>query len=222
MINLTDEDLISRLKNFEDHFVERKTSGDSKDDWVKTAVGFANSAAIDFPCVLYIGVRNNGDVEEKQVNLDTVQKTFNKEMAFVYPPVPYISKILSVEGRQCLAVIVPGSPERPHFAGPAYVRVGSETRNASESQYNEMLALRNSKVRKILEFKGEVVTVNDHAGGVRLGTHGWGGVGAVVADCNQWWITLHEPPDKYFSFSLSRIELSFDDENDTLCIEITR
>src|SRR5215467_11391078 len=106
MIHLTDADLIARLKNFEDHFVERKTSGDSKDDWVKTAVAFANSAPSDFPCVLYIGVRDNGDLEEKQIDLDGLQKKFNRAMTAVYPPVPYIPKIISVGGRQCLAVIV--------------------------------------------------------------------------------------------------------------------
>jgi hypothetical protein len=43
MIDLSDTDLLLRLTNFEDHFVERKTSGDSR-DWLKTVVGFANSA----------------------------------------------------------------------------------------------------------------------------------------------------------------------------------
>ena len=61
---LTEQDLLARLRNFEDHFVERKTAGDSK-DWVKTAVAFANSAPVDLPCVLYIGVKNNGEIEER-------------------------------------------------------------------------------------------------------------------------------------------------------------
>jgi len=43
MMDMTERDLIGRLRNFEDQFVERKTSGDSK-DWLKTVIGFANSA----------------------------------------------------------------------------------------------------------------------------------------------------------------------------------
>ena len=56
----TDEELLSRLKNFEDQFVERKTASDSK-DWVKTAVAFANSAVEGLPCVLFIGAKDAGE-----------------------------------------------------------------------------------------------------------------------------------------------------------------
>ena len=59
MVEMTETDLIGRLRNFEDHFVERKTGGDNK-DWLKTAIAFANSAPNNFPCVLYIGVKNDG------------------------------------------------------------------------------------------------------------------------------------------------------------------
>jgi hypothetical protein len=61
-VQLSDADLLARLKNFEDHFVERKTIGDQK-DWKKTAVAFANSAPIGYPAVLYIGARENGQIE---------------------------------------------------------------------------------------------------------------------------------------------------------------
>jgi hypothetical protein len=38
MIDFSEAELISRLNNFEDHFVERKSAGDSK-DWLKTGRG---------------------------------------------------------------------------------------------------------------------------------------------------------------------------------------
>src|SRR5438477_7215899 len=101
---LTEQDLLARLRNFEDHFVERKTAGDNK-DWVKTAVAFANSAPVDLPCVLYIGVKNNGEIEERQANLDSLQKTFNRDMEGVYPPIPYFPTILKSADRQCLAIV---------------------------------------------------------------------------------------------------------------------
>ncbi|MGA9462275.1 MAG: ATP-binding protein [Terracidiphilus sp.] len=77
MAELSEADLLARMKNFEDHFVERKVCSDSK-DWLKTVVAFANSAPIDYPCILYIGVRDIGEIEDKQSNLDSVQKTLNR------------------------------------------------------------------------------------------------------------------------------------------------
>jgi predicted HTH transcriptional regulator len=59
-VDLNETDLLSRMRNFEDHMVERKTVKDEK-DWKRTAVAFANSAPIGYPAVLYIGVRDNGD-----------------------------------------------------------------------------------------------------------------------------------------------------------------
>ena len=71
MISLTDQDILLRLNSFEDAFVERKTASDSK-DWLKTVVAFANSAPVGDPAILFIGVRNNGDIEEG-TNLDSLQ-----------------------------------------------------------------------------------------------------------------------------------------------------
>jgi predicted HTH transcriptional regulator len=73
MIQLTEEDLLARMETFEDHFVERKVSGDEK-DWLKTVVAFANSAPLGFPCILYIGVKDQGEIETPQRNLDEIQQ----------------------------------------------------------------------------------------------------------------------------------------------------
>lgn len=65
---LSDQDLLARLNQFEDQFVERKTAND-KSDWLKTVVAFANSAPVGYPAILFIGVRDNGTLEG-DVNLD--------------------------------------------------------------------------------------------------------------------------------------------------------
>jgi hypothetical protein len=80
-------------------------------------------------------------------------------MQDVYPRVPYVPKIVAENGRQALAVIIPGSESRPHFAGLSYVRRGSETFEASEEQFAELVAHRNSKAALILQSKGKNVTV---------------------------------------------------------------
>lgn len=157
MIEITDADLLLRLTNYEDHFVERKTQGDNR-DWLKTVVGFANSAPIGYPAVLYIGVRDSGEIEEG-VNLDSLQKSFGKKLEDAYPPIYYMTKVLAKDGKQFIAVIVPGSEHRPHFAGRSYVRIGSETRVASEQHFDNLIAQRHSKTYEILKWKGKPIAL---------------------------------------------------------------
>jgi predicted HTH transcriptional regulator len=214
MIELNDEDLLLRLRNFEDNFVERKTSGDSK-DWLKTVVAFANSTPVGYPAVLYIGVMNDGTPEEKTVNLDSLQKTFSEKVSEAYPLVYYVTKIVNVDGKQVLAVIVPGSTDRPHFAGQAYVREGSRTVVASKPQFEELIASRNSKAYEILKWKGKTITL------AVLGRHTQTLVMArIVVACNQFYVTLKDPAgtDKA-CVPLNRIEVSFDEQAQRLKLE---
>jgi len=120
LTELSEADLLAKMKNAEHHYVERKTVADDK-DWRKTAVAFANSATVGFPAVLFIGVRDSGEIEKPQQNLDQIQKTFNRTMEKVYPRIAYTTKLVTDNGLKALAVIVPGSELRPHFAGLAYV-----------------------------------------------------------------------------------------------------
>src|SRR5437870_2779131 len=113
----TDEQLHQWKNPAEDNFIERKTVGDAG-DWVKTIVAFANSAPLDRCAVLYIGVRDDGSVENLG-NLDSVQKTLRQKLHMVYPPVGYTTRVLTAGSQEFLCVLVPGSPQRPHFAGPA-------------------------------------------------------------------------------------------------------
>lgn len=122
MIELTDEDILPRLKNFEDSFVERKTKSDLG-DCLKTAVAFANTVPLGYPAILFAGVKDNGEPEDG-LNLENIQRTVSEKIANAYPPIYYLTRVLQSEGRQFLAVIIPGSETRPHFAGHAYVREG--------------------------------------------------------------------------------------------------
>src|SRR6266567_995778 len=140
-VELNEPDLLARMRNFEDHLVERKTVKDEK-DWKKTAVAFANSVPVGLPAVLYIGVRDDGEFELPQRNLDEAQKRFNSQMQKVFPRIAYVPKIISENDQQALAVIIPGSELRPHFAGLSYVRRGSETYEASEQEFEELIAQR--------------------------------------------------------------------------------
>ena len=211
MIELKDEELVLRLRNFEDNFVERKTSGDSK-DWLKTVVAFANSTPIGYPAVLYIGVKDDGSPEERTVNLDSLQKTFTKEMGDAYPPPYYLMKVFCINGKQVLAVVVPGSPDRPHFAGQAYVRKGSQSIVASDSQFVELIASRNSKAYEILKWKGKAITVALFGGHTKA-------FGSPVEKrsrectllaCNQFYATLKSATGQE-CIPLGWIDVSFDE-----------
>lgn len=209
MLQLSDEDLLLRLQDFEDSFVERKTSSDSK-DWLPTVVALANSTPVGYPAVLFIGVRNDGTIQET-VNLDKLQQTFSKLVSEAYPPIATFPKVLRKEGKQFLVVIVPGSLERPHFAAHSYVRVGSETRKASEAQFAELIARRNRKANEILKWKGKLITISFiRRDGLQSTKE------LRVTDCNQFHVTLEDQ----YAHPLGRVEISSDFRKSRLKLEI--
>ena len=216
-VDLNEADLLARMRNFEDHLVERKTIKDEK-DWKKTAVAFANSTPIGLPAVLYIGVRNSGEIEAPQQDIEEIGKRFNRRMERVFPRIAYVPKVISNNGRQALAVIIPGSELRPHFAGLSYIRQGPETVDASEEHFSELFAQRNSKAALLLQWKGKTVTVFIRTADPEIP---WP-TNTILVGCNQFYVTLkrfdHEPPH---SFPLSRIEINFDNLRNTVQLEIS-
>jgi hypothetical protein len=217
-IEFSDEDLKARVRNFEDPFVERKSSGDVK-DILKSAVAFANSLPIDAPGVIFVPAKDDGSIERNQ-NLDKLQKTITEKLNAAYPQLPTLLKIFGDEdGAQALALIVWGSRERPHFSGPAYVRKGSQTFEASEDQFRSLIAQRNSKVAEVEKWKGQLVRVRilTKRSSIPLVED----FHASVVHCNQFWIILQRDNNShYYSAPLSRVELSFDAYTKQLEVEI--
>jgi predicted HTH transcriptional regulator len=219
LVELRDEQILLRLRNFEDNFVERKTSSDKR-NWLDTTVGFANSLPEDQPGILFIGAKNDGTIE-KELNLESLQKTYSQIVNSAYPPIYYLPRVLSEGGRQFLAVLVPGSPHRPHFAGKSYVRVGPETKEASEQQYINLIASRNSKTREILKYRGQQILVDflrtEHVHMMGAVSHSWDT--AELSDCNQFYVTLKSNAN-LAAFPLSRVDISFDHPKNRLKLEI--
>jgi hypothetical protein len=188
-------------------------------------VAFANSTPTGSIAVLFIGVTNAGKIQEPQQDLDTVQKTLNRELEKAYPPIECMPQIIHKDSRQALAVIVPSSSNKPHFSGPSYIRRGSETFTASEKEFSELVARRNSVVEKILEYKGKSVTVlNSPRNNPRMGESMWPGH-TTVYDCDQFGVTLgtigDQPRDRQ-TFPLRQVEIAFDHARDTLLLKIDR
>ncbi len=221
IIEMSDADLLARLVNFEDQFVERKTVADLNDA-LKTVVGFANTAPVGMPCVLYIGVKDDGQFEEKEHNFDSVQKTLNRLLQKIYPRAAYFPKLLTNGSSTALAVLVPGSDLRPHFSGPSYIRRGSETIEASPSQFDALIAMRSGKVYLLMQHIGRQVTVVNMSllGNGTFMRGNWGTVPTIL-ECNDFWVTLQPPGDAARSFCLRDIELNFDNQRGRLQLEIT-
>jgi predicted HTH transcriptional regulator len=153
---LTDEDILARLVAVEDGTVERKPYADSR---VKTVVAFSNSLASDQPGVLFVGVNDNGTIQDQQKNLEELQKIISGELSNIYPPVYPTILVREKGGKKFVAFIVYGSAEQPHFAGKSYIRDGTQTRDASEGNIQEFIAKRSSKVAEIPKWVGKEITV---------------------------------------------------------------
>ena len=154
---MTPQALLERLNNHEDGFTERKTEAAKPAEFKRTLVAFANSVSEGQTAVLFIGVADDGRMIGV-ANPDSLQKKLGEIAAKgCYPPVKCQSQVITVDGRSVVAVLVETSMERPHFAGQAFVRRGSESVVASMDVYGELIASRNTKAGSILRNKGQVI-----------------------------------------------------------------
>ena len=153
----------SRLKNHEDGFIERKPPGVSSEDICKTLVAFANSLDEGQQAILFIGVADKGALIGVE-NTDKMQKTVRTlAMERCYPSIFCTCVVFQESGKSIVAVIVNPSSNRPHFAGPAYMRRGSRSEKASAELFDELIASRNTKAGAILRSKGKLVTVIEYS-----------------------------------------------------------
>jgi hypothetical protein len=160
-------------------------------------------------------------------NPDTLQKKIRgicKRECF--PPIIFQSEVLSVEGMNVVAVVVPESNSRPHFAGPAYVREGSESVRASEELFKDLLTSHTDPGRAILKHKGEMITVVTHR--KKLGSTKYLGdklYRAIhecrVESCNPHYVTLYDYNTKQtVNEPLKNITVSFDHKRSRFQIDV--
>jgi hypothetical protein len=84
------------------------------------------------------------------------------------------------------------------------VRVGPETRNASEDQYQQLIAQRSSKLRELQKLIGKQVIWQSFTPFLGRDT-------ATVEDCNQFFLTIRGGTYKR-CFAIDWITISFDPE----------
>jgi hypothetical protein len=152
-------DVLKRLKNPEDRFVERKPEGVSSEDIRKTLVAFANSVEDGEAGLLFLGVSDDGKVTGVS-DTDKLQKRIG-DLAenHCYPPIKVNSQVIVEDEKHIVGVIVPSSRNKPHFSGQAYVRVGSESRRASEEMFTALITSRTDQGRLLLKYREDGIEV---------------------------------------------------------------
>jgi hypothetical protein len=167
MTDISDAELRRRITAGEDELTELKKSAPKRADLRRTLVAFANSLPEGQVGTLFVGVGDSRQPVGVQ-NADSIQRTIAETARQdCYPPIPLSGRVVEVAGTQVLAVLVPHSTKRPHFAGAAYVREGSRSVTATEQQYEELIASRHDVCRKIQSWGKQVVSVE--VVGKRLG-----------------------------------------------------
>ncbi len=153
--------LLKRLGDKEDNFAERKSQGIRPDEIRQTVCAFSNSLVGDAKAVLFIGIHDKTGTVDGLDNADGMQKKVREACERgCYPPITnFTCRVLTPEAKDVLAVVVGSSTEKPHFSGPAYVRRGSESVNASREVYRDLISSRNEKAGRILELRGLLVSI---------------------------------------------------------------
>lgn len=221
--SLTDETLLLRLRSTEHDFIERKPRN-AKRDWIQVAVSFANSAPIGWPAVLFVGVDDDGNPQQDAEKLEDLEKSVAGVLDQAYPAIYRHLIPLHIGEKGCLAVVIPGSENRPHFAGKSYIRVGPETREASESQFDALVASRFSKTREIQAWIGKEISLTWKMPNGRGYTQADRPGIICVESCSPHYATFRsDSPDgvnNVYSEPLHRIEVSFDNDQKRLQIFI--
>lgn len=148
--------LRDRIANLEDGLTERKRGYQGDDEIGKAVVSFANSVPEGRTAVLFLGVDNDGNVVG--ISTDNVDK-FQQKVRRVceedcFPAIAiHLVEVLNIDGKHVIAFEFGPSRNRPHFAGHAFIRIGSESVKASASQLDELIASKNTKAGRLLAAK---------------------------------------------------------------------
>ncbi len=117
-----------------------------------------------------------------------------------------------------MTVIVQPDHNRPHFAGPAFVRVSSESVKASEQVFEKLIAIRSSKARPLLEAqrKGELVSVSIWIFGNRSTPQD-----CTVVECTPWFAVFQPDSGEPISGDYERLRFGRAGDGKQLSVEIT-
>lgn len=205
----------------ESSVVERKPGNVNKREVRREACAFANSLSQGEEAVIFVGLHDVTGAATGIKNMDALHKLVDEALTVdCYPAIKYETRELSLEGRPVLAVVIPASPKKPHFSGPAFVRNGAKTTVASEEQLNDLLLSKIDKCREILRYKHSRERVSVRTINYKLGSNkalSGGGYSqhceCYVEQCTAFAVTLCQVDTRArFTEELTRVSISFDDE----------
>jgi hypothetical protein len=207
---------------WEDHLTEKKSENDLK-DLLKTVVAFANSVQPGHVAQILIGELDDGNVQGVK-NPDQLQRKIRETCEKPYPPIVWRVKPYATNGKICLRVEIEYSGETPHFAGPAWIRRGSESLLASDEIFQKLIALRTSKIRELQKWLGKNITVtwikkDDFREALKSNRHFSTSVLSVLTE---FYVTFESAENKdRISEPVGALTLSWDDTKNRLRIFVT-
>ena len=223
--------LATRIANLEDGLTERKQGIHSKDEIRKAVVSFANSVPEGRTAVLYIGVTNDGTVTGvKTDDTDKIQQQVRRVCEEdCFPAIAiHLAEVLTIDGKHVVAFEFGPSQNRPHFAGHAFIRVGSESVKASASKLDELIASKNTKAGRLLAAKDkhELLTLILPAGSRIPGQHPLArqrDPTCNVEQCDAHSVKFYDIADRrYIDLPLEFLLFGVDRNQNRLLVEYTR
>lgn len=213
-MRFSDDELLTKLADTEHQYIERKPIGSAK-GWLKTMVAFANSCPVGYPGFLFIGVDDKGNVQRhtRPPNFEEIQKEVSRVISHAFPPIYHYSQTVRKNGLELIVATVLGSEKRPHFSGKAYIRVGPETKEASDEMVDVLVAERSSKIRALRKMIGTTVIWYDTGSITRHNV--------CVTDCDQF-VLFAEGQNFKRCFPLDSITISYEPESKMSILQIGR
>jgi schlafen family protein len=174
-------------------------------------VAFANSVPEGRTAVLFIGVGDKGEILGVD-DTDSMQKTVSLVREQCYPPIEGVQmEVLHTEAGDVIAVLVPPSNNKPHFAGAAFVREGSRTRTATEAMFTDLITARTNEGRLLLRYKDEgtevvlnVIDPGNYPNGMSRTPP------CKVVECNPYYAAFKSQAGRTFSLSIKLISIRLD------------
>ena len=206
-MDFTPEKMNELLSTEEDERIERKAGFDHKE--IRQAlIAFANDQAGRGGGYLIIGQAPNKEIRGIKLNKDEAQlKIADIAKDQCRPTIPVSIEVIERDGKRVVVVEVRASPAKPHFHGDAWVRVGSQTRRATDAEIVLLRASHENRKLAILkramdEGKKEVIVTH-----LQAHTRARCELVEVTVD----WVVFREGA-KHMTFPWEEIRVGFDYE----------
>jgi Putative DNA-binding domain len=209
------EEIEALLTSEESETLERK-QGLDKDAICKSLIAFANDMYGHGGGCVVVGQAPDKSLVGLQPGGDEIQRIIS-DLARnnCSPAVPVSVECYEKDGKRLAIVEIPASPARPHFTGKAWVRMGSTTRQATDSEIILLRAVEENRKIAILKWwldEGKTNVVLWQMAPPSQGyAHSLGVEQVKLLEVNENWIVLHVGGSKR-AFPFDEFNVGWDPE----------